>query len=63
MSFTKSEFRETAIEVFDELLPTLKSGARNRLISELISELQERGLDIDEDFSDEDEEGEDEGED
>lgn len=55
---TRTEFREAAEEVFAELLPKVKAADRTEAINELITELQDRGLEIDDD---EDEDLDDEG--
>jgi hypothetical protein len=46
---TRTEFKETAEEVFAELLPKVKAADRTEAINELINELQDRGLEIDDD--------------
>ena len=51
---TRTEFKEAAEEVFAELLPKVKAADRTEAINELITELQDRGLEIDDDEDDED---------
>lgn len=46
---TKTEFKEIANEVFAELLPKVKGGDRREAISTLLSELEDSGLDIEDD--------------
>lgn len=57
---TKTEFKEIAQEVFVELLPKVKSADRADAIDQLLAELQDRGLELEEDFSDEEAEDSDE---
>lgn len=57
---TKSEFRETAEEVFAELLPKVKGADRAEFINELVTELQDRGFEIEDD---EEEDSEDDSDD
>lgn len=49
-----SEFRETANEVFEELLPKVKGDDRQEFITELIMELKDKGLSVEDDESEED---------
>lgn len=51
---TKTEFREKANEVFLESLPKVRAADRNEAISLLMTELQEAGLDIEDDEFEED---------
>jgi len=53
---TKSEFKEVAEEVFTELLPKVRAADRNEAVKTLITELQDRGFDIEDDEEDEDDE-------
>ncbi len=53
---TKSEFKEVAEEVFTEMLPKVRASDRIEAVKTLITELQDRGLDIEDDEDDEDEE-------
>lgn len=50
---TKSEFKEVADEVFTELLPKVRTADRNEAVKTLITELQDRGFDIEDDEGDE----------
>lgn len=51
---TKTEFRAKAEEVFAEALPKVRIRDRNEAISLLMTELQEAGLDIEDDEFEED---------
>jgi hypothetical protein len=46
---TRHEAAETCDEVFAEYLPKMKKTARDQLVSDLLQELQERGLELEED--------------
>lgn len=46
---TKHEAAETCDEVFAEYLPKLKKTLRDQLVSDLLQELQDRGLELEED--------------
>lgn len=49
---TKTEFKSIAEEVFTELLPKVKSSDRNEAIEELLNELENQGLEVDDDEED-----------
>lgn len=55
---TRSEFNEISNAVFDDLMPNVTKKARSEFNALLCSELQEYGVDIDDDFSEDDEEEE-----
>ena len=61
---TRTEFQEVAEEIFAELLPKVKPADRTEAIDALVTELQDRGLEIeddeDEDFEDDEESEEEE---
>jgi hypothetical protein len=52
---TRSEFRTIAADVFAELLPKVKASEERSFISTLMAELEDQGLELDNDEADEDE--------
>lgn len=50
---TRTEAKQICLDVFEELLPRVKSGDRADFIAALLTEFTEQGLDIEEDFEDE----------
>jgi len=55
---TRSEFKQVGVDVFAELLPKTKSADVQEFLAALLTELQEQGLDV-EDDGDSDEESDD----
>lgn len=51
---TREEFVELSKDLFEEYLPKVNKTDRNAFVQALIAELQDKGLDIEEDFEDED---------
>jgi hypothetical protein len=62
---TRSEFKQVGVDVFAELFPKIKSADVQEFLSTLIAELEDQGLEIDDDeeIFDEDETEEDDIED
>ena len=46
---TRSEFKQVGVDIFAELLPKAKAADVQEFLSAFVTELQEQGLDIDDD--------------
>jgi hypothetical protein len=55
---TKTEFVEVGLEVFEELLPKTRGAARRAFLLALAAELQDFGLDIEDDSSESEDQAE-----
>lgn len=61
---TRSEFKQVGVDVFAELFPKTKAADVQEFLSTLIAELEDQGLEIDDDeelFEDEEAEEDEEG--